>query len=888
MRRKVNFGWVALSILFLMLVFPLSDILPQDDYSVTSVIPAEQTAEEAFGKLPVIFIENQGQLDGAVEYYIKTSAQTLYFTRDSIILDLRRNNQAETTEKVERQADRLVFSLDLINANSQPTIEGIGKDTAVVNYLKGKDPEKWRTDIPTYSEVVYHDIYPAIDLRLRSKGNALEYDFVVKPGATPGDIRLAYNGVNSLTIENSELIAGTAFGHMKQCRPYIYQQIVEEKVEVAGGFRLGTDNTYGFFVADYNDRYPLIIDPTLAYSTYLGGSTGEDMPLPAGPGQDSGRSIAVDAAGCAYVVGITSSSDFPTENPYQGTIAGGFDAFVAKLSAEGNSLIYSTYLGGSNWDNGMGIAVDAAGCAYITGDTLSSDFPTQDPYQDTNAGSYDAFVAKLSAAGDTLVYSTYLGGGNIDSGFGISVDVAGDAYVAGRTNSSDFPTENPYQGTYAGGPGGYWDAFVAKLSVAGDTLVYSTYLGGNGNDVGFGMAIDAAENVYVTGWTTSEDFPTESPYQAAMAGNSDAFITKLSAAGDSLMYSTFLGGGAPNFGADHGWAIAVDAAGCAYVTGITDSSSFPTVNPYQDTNAGDEDAFVTKLSAAGDSLIFSTYLGGSERDEGRGIAVDAAGGAYVTGDTSSSDFPAHNPYQGTYGGDGDAFVTRLSGAGNTLVYSTYFGGNDIDSGMGIAVDAAGGAYVTGSTYSTDFPTENPYQGTFAGGYGDAFVAKLLDSSTASVATATGTGVATFTTDNGSITELTAMATTGCGLVPPGISFPHGFFSFTITDITAGSTVTLTITFPLDLPADAQYFKCSSATGLIWLLPVVSIVGNVMTVQLTDGGIGDLDGVVNGTIVDPGGPAVPVHRLPWWIVLIVVVLLILIAIVILMRRLLRHA
>ncbi|HEX7365052.1 MAG TPA: SBBP repeat-containing protein, partial [Dehalococcoidia bacterium] len=521
MRHKVIFGWVSLFILFSMVAYPLSDMLPRNYNSGISDTQVGQAAEEAFNELPILFIENRGQLDGAVEYYVKAPSQTLYLTKESIIFDLSRYNQAEATGVGDGQADRLVFSLDFLGADKQPTIEGIGRDSAVVNYLTGNDPEKWHTGIPTCREVIYRDIYPAVDLRLRGNGDGLEYDFVVKPGAAPEDIRLAYNGINSLAVESGELVVGTAFGNMKQGRPFIYQQIADEKVEVAGGFRLGSDNSYGFFVAAYNDRYPLIIDPTLIYATYLGGSTGEDMGMPGGIGQDSGWGIAVDSAGSAYVVGITGSSDFPTERPYQGTIAGGFDVFVTKLSATGGRLVYSTYLGGSNWDDGISIAVDATGCAFVTGDTLSDDFPTQSPYQGTNAGGYDAFITKLSATGDSLIYSTYLGGSELDSGFGIAVDAASCAYITGRTASSDFPTENPYQGTYAGGVGGYTDAIIAKLSASGDSLIYSTYLGGDGWDVGYGIAVDEANNVYVTGWTTSPDFPTQDPYQAARAGNSD-------------------------------------------------------------------------------------------------------------------------------------------------------------------------------------------------------------------------------------------------------------------------------------------------------------------------------------------------------------------------------
>jgi hypothetical protein len=367
--------------------------------------------------------------------------------------------------------------------------------------------------------------------------------------------------------------------------------------------------------------------------------------------------------------------------------------------------------------------------------------------------------------------------------------------------------------------------------------------------------------------------------------NADAFVTKLSATGDELVYSTYLGGSWDgDFGGEAGEDIAVDSAGCAYVTGHTRSNSFPTQDPYQGTYGSHGDAFVTKLSAAGDSLIYSTYLGGSDQDEGLGIAIYADGSACITGWTASDDFPTQSPYQGTNAGDHDAFVSRLSTEGNSLVYSTYLGGGSSDKGFGIAVDAAGDPYIAGETYSINFPTENPYQGTFAGGF-DAFVAKFGRIPTASVESATGTGIVTFTIDSGSISDLTATLHPPCGFGPPGVSFPHGFFSFNIADIAPGSTVAVSITFPVVIVEDAEYWKCTP-TG--WVrIPVDSIAGNVMTIRLTDGGLGDGDGVVNGTIVDPGGLAVRGPLPPWLIILTLLILLIVTAIVILLRRFLRR-
>ena len=418
---------------------------------------------------------------------------------------------------------------------------------------------------------------------------------------------------------------------------------------------------------------------------------------------------------------------------------------MTKLSPDGTALVYSTYLGGNNADSGTGIAVDSSGSAYVTGSTGSTDFPTTtNAFQRKNAGEFDAFVTKLSPDGTALVYSTYLGGGTDangrtpsdhpreaiprDGGEAIAVDSKGSAYVTGVTGSIDFPTtKNAVQGKFGGGSGVFArDAFVTKLSADGGTLVYSTYLGGSGNENGFGIAVDSSGSAYVTGSTSSTDFPTKSPEQPANAGGSlDAFVTKLGPDGTTLVYSTYLGGS----GTDGGRGIAVDSSGSAYVTGSTSSTDFPTKNPEQGKNAGDFDAFATKLSADGKTRVYSTYLGGGAADFGRGIALDSSGSAYVTGSTSSTDFPTQNPEQSKSAGDFDAFVTKLSPDGTALAYSTYLGGSGTDGGNGIAVDSSGSAYVTGQTNSTDFPTENPEQGKNAGGQNqgfDAFVTKLSE------------------------------------------------------------------------------------------------------------------------------------------------------------------
>jgi len=713
MGSKIFFISAALLVLFLMLVYPPSNLLSQNHRADTPDLSTKHSILETFVNLPTLFIENQGQLDPAVRYYIKAPRQTLYFTRESIVLDLISHDQPEADAAGAEQADRLILSITFQGAICQPVLEGRFRGDGVVNYFIGNDPAKWRTDIPTYRELLYRDIYPGIDLRLYGSGGVLRYDFIVNPGASPDDISLAYSGIEGIEVKHGELVISTALGELRQSQPYIYQQINGKRVEVAGGFRLDADNTYGFYVADYNRSHPLIVDPALAYSTYLGGTDA-----------DYGGNIAVDASGCAYVTGETESVNFPIQNPFQAANAGRKDVFVTKLSASGNALVYSTYFGGTGDDYEQGIAVDALGCAYVSGYTESTDFPTQNPFQAANAGNADVFLAKLSATGSALIYSTYLGDTASDFGYGIAVDTSGCAYVTGVTYSVDFPTKNQYQGY----PGDDWyaNAFVAKIdttSSGNDSLVYSTYLGGEKSDYAYGIAVDASGCACVGGYTRSIYFPTQNPFQAANAGNADVFLARLSASGNALVYSTYLGG----TGDDCAYGIAVDASGCAYVTGFTDSTTdFPTQNPFQAANAGSRDVFLARLSATGSALIYSTYLGGTASDYGYSIAVDTSGCAYITGVTYSVDFPTLNAFQTDQGGI-DPFVTKLdttkSGV-DSLIYSTYLGGSSADRGYGIAVDASGCAYVTGNTGSSDFPTQNPYQASNSGGLTDAFVAKL--------------------------------------------------------------------------------------------------------------------------------------------------------------------
>ncbi len=707
----------------------------------TELDPSKARIQVAYGNLPLYFIQNDGQVDKRVKFYEKGSGHATYFTKDGISLSLaapsdKAPNRALMTNGTKDGVDGLsprsgvsnrqatVVRLVPLEANENPKIVAEGLQEGKVNYLIGNDPKKWKTNIPTYQAVSYKEIYPGIDMKFYGSNHQLEYDIIVQPGADPSKVRLAYEGIEGLDLaKEGDLVINLKGGKIIQKKPSVYQEINGKRVNVKGIFKITetgpiTENSkqfaYSFQVASYDPNYPLIIDPTLVYSTYLGGNS-----------EDFGRGIAVDGSGNAYVVGYTLSSNFPTANALQPANGGNSDAFVAKLNATGSALLYSTYLGGNDGEVGFDIKVDDFGNAYVTGQTSSINFPTANALQPTFGGGYsDAFVAKLNASGSSLLYSTYLGGNDFDFGSGIAVDDAGNAYMTGRTSSINFPTANALQPTFGGGNS---DAFVAKLNATGSALLYSTYLGGSFDDGGSGIAVDVSGNAYVIGTTFSSNFPMTGPLQPTFGGgNSDAFVAKLNATGSALLYSTYLGGS----GDDSGSGIAVDASGNYYMTGGTTSTNFPTANALQPVNGSGGslgflyDAFITKLNATGSVLLYSTYLGGGFDDGGSGIAVDVSGNAYVIGTTFSSNFPTANALQPVNAGI-DAFVAKINANGSSLLYSTYLGGGFNDGGVGIAVDASGNVYVTGDTSSLNFPTASFLQSTLSGP-NDAFVVKIAD------------------------------------------------------------------------------------------------------------------------------------------------------------------
>jgi Beta-propeller repeat len=651
-------------------------------------------SDPRYGQIPVVFIANRGQVHHSVRFTAKSPGFTAYFTAEEVVIDVL----------------SATVRMRYLGANVSPDLGGLDLQEGKANYLIGNDPSKWQTDVPLFGRVVYRDLYPGIDMFYSSSARQLKSEFVVAPGADPSRIQIAYTGVAGIRIDEAGgLIFRTPDGELREAAPVIYQEAEGRRDPVKGAFRVSGD-VVSFFVEEYDRSRELRIDPVLSYSTYLGGN-----------GTNRGNAIAVDASNSAYITGYTDSTNFPgTLGGVQNTSGGSADVFVTKLNASGSAILYSTYLGGSGDDRGFSIAVDGSGNAYVTGWTSSPNFPTVAAFQPSfGGGGRDAFVAKLNPFGNALVFSTFLGGSGFDSGNGIAIDGSG-VYVTGSTSSANFLVAAAFQATLGGGQ----DGFVTKLNAAGNGVIYSTYLGGSLDDRGSSIAVDSSGFAYVAGNTSSFNFPIASALQSSNGGATDAFVTKLSATGSALIYSTYLGGsGVENV--ELGRSIAVDSANNAYITGMTASVNFPTFQPLQASLGGSNDAFVVKLNAAGTAFVYSTYVGGSSIDYGESIAVDGSGNAYVAGFTSSPDFPSVNADQPAIGGSYDAFIAKLNASGSALTDTDFLGGSGADSGYGIALDTSGSAYMTGSTSSTNFPLKSPAQGSLGTGTLAAFVARFI-------------------------------------------------------------------------------------------------------------------------------------------------------------------
>ncbi|MEO6171632.1 MAG: SBBP repeat-containing protein, partial [Arenimonas sp.] len=601
-------------------LLPIDTSVPE---AAKSDIDMQKKVRTRLGQTPMAFERNQGQTDTQVKFLSRGLGYALFLTPTEAVFKL------EGASKAQGQGKNAIVRMALVGASDNPTMVGRDLQKNQSNHFRGQDPSRWLTNVNRYGKVEYSNVYPGVDLVYYGKQQQLEYDFIVAPGRDPRQIAVKFDGVQSRKLDaQGNLVLGTQAGELVQQKPLVYQDINGKRHMIDSQYQLLADNRIGFQIGRYDQSEPLVIDPIMEfgatfggtlndraysvavdragyiyiagmtvsddfptvgaikptkqefsnneafvsklniagnafiYSTYFGGNAG---------GDDEIRGIAVDATGNVYITGITYSTAFPLVGAIQATKGSFADAFVTKINASGNALVYSTYLGGNSHDYGYGIAVNAAGEAYVVGTTQSTDFPTAAARQVANGGGgdRDAFVSKLNASGSAFVFSTYHGGAFSDYGYAIALDPAGNAYITGETDSTNFPLASAKQAV----KGTFFDAFISKISANGNTLTYSTYLGGNDYDRGFGIAVDKTGAAYVTGETGSLNFPIFNAYQATkgLSTTTDAFITKYVPAGTAFAYSTYLGGS----GHDYARAIAIDPAGNAYVTGDTRSNNFP-------------------------------------------------------------------------------------------------------------------------------------------------------------------------------------------------------------------------------------------------------------------------------------------------------------------------
>ncbi|MGD8589760.1 MAG: SBBP repeat-containing protein [Chromatiales bacterium] len=714
--------------------------------TLTKPSPARQAKiESTLNGLPLLFVENHGQFPDTVAFTMQGSSKNFFFTPDGVTISLIKKVKiggAITEDGLMKASlssapQRWAVKLDFVNANAD--IKPLGEDLqpAVISYFKGPQLT-WKTGLRTYSSLRYPDLWPGIDLVYTGSVNQLKYQFEVQPGADPKQIQLAYRGVTGLALtEAGALTVATPAGNLNDDRPVAYQMKDGQKVEVSADYKLGNrkadNHPYGFSLGDYDPTHPLVIDPSmLVYAGYIGGNQA-----------DVGTDIAVDAEGNAYITGNTTSTEesFPENvGPDLSYSRWNMDAFVAKVSADGSQLIYAGYIGGNGKDYSWGIAVDDLGNAYVTGQTTGHFPVTVGPDLSYNGHNYDAFVAKVSADGTHLEYAGYIGGGSAERAFDIALDNLGRAYVTGDTWSHqdwNFPVTVGPDLTYNKGV----DAFVARVAADGSKLEYAGYIGGSGLDRGNGIAVDNLGRAYITGYTTSTaifssdtssnyvPFPVNVGPDTTHHGGKDAFVVRVSKDGTWFEYAGYIGGIKDDIAND----IAVDDLGNAYIVGTTTSNetSFPiTVGPDLTYNGHKSDAFVAKVSMDGAWLDYAGYIGGNNIDYGYGIAVNATGNAFVSGYTISNQatFPVVLGPDLSLNGSYDAFVARLAADGTKLDYAGYIGGRSAEVCYGIALDKAGNNYITGYTYSdeTTFPVTIGPDLTHNGGKIDAFVAKIAN------------------------------------------------------------------------------------------------------------------------------------------------------------------
>ncbi len=825
-----------------------------------------QTAQlvQSYGNLPLSFEANRGQADKSVKFVSRGSGYGLFLTPKEAVLTLHKRtvsasairpgtgirsslhipemiaNAASAARSASPSPASVADAVDivrmqLVGANAAARTSGENPLQGTANYFLGNDPAKWNTAVPTFGKVRFAAVYPGVDLVYYGNQRQLEYDFVVAPGASPNPIQLHFEGAKSLNLDaDGNLVIAAENGDVAFHKPVVYQTVDGRRRSIAGAFQLLANNGVGFVLGRYDRSQPLVIDPTLAYSTYLGGNEA-----------DFGVSIAIDSAGNTYITGLTGSLNFPLTPGAFETVnkasAGNAvtTAFVSKLNPSGTALVYSTYLGGtaipntplSQGDYGHAIAVDSTGAAYVTGLTYSSDFPvTKGAYQTTNLAAanstYTGFISKLNATGTELVYSTFMGGSDTDDPLSIAVDASGDVYTAGATFSSNYPTTaSAFQKQNNSAANEGFNEFVTKLNPTGTALIYSTYLGGSGEtNEAFegtiysviGLAIDKSGDAYVEGYAQSSDFPVTKgvvqPVNNAL--NNYGFnltVAKINPTGSGLLYATYLGGSTN----DIGEGLVIDAAGDAYITGFSYDSDFPvTKGAFQTTNAGFANNYETgvaaKINPAGTALVYATYLGGNAGDQAYAPSVDTSGDLYIPGMTASADFPVtKTATQTTLKGSQNGFVTELNPAGTAEIFSTFLGGTSEDAAESSALGAGGNLYLTGYTSSSNFPvTKGALETTYTAKQNTAFVADF--DLGAAVTTKATTTTLTASANPQVITDsLTFTAT-----VASGTAVPTGSVIFTIDEATV-ATVALTAgkaTYTTTTLAVGQHYVLASYTG----------------------------------------------------------------------------
>lgn len=682
---------------------PIHSTHSKQDISAIGEVQSPPTS--SLDRQALSFEENRGQTDKRVRFLCR-GGSTVFFSASEVTLG----------------GDGGTLRLGFRGANPAPHVVGVDPVDRTSNYLVGADPSRWKKGIAHFAAVRYEHLYPGVDAIFYGSHGQLEFDFVLAAGADPDAIRLNIDGASTITLDASgDLHIRLGAETVVERAPRVFQSVEGVRRDIPARYLLD-GNVVRFAVGAHDPSIPLVIDPILAYSTYLGGSAGDD-----------GADVATDSFGSVFVTGFTQSADFPAVGTRNNSPAGGADVYVARFNPDGRGGSYSTYIGGSGGERGLAIALGTRGEAFVTGFTTSTDFPVVNAFQRTLAGGSDAFVFKLSEMGDDLEYSTYLGGSDDENStpqFELSADIAvettGSAVVIGHTQSKNFPVSRTALQFRFGG--GTFDAFIVRFGPQGLVPVFATYLGGIGDDFGKGIALDQFGDVYFAGRTSSVDLPVSSNAvqpQFSGTGGGDAFVGKLNAIGTSILYATYLGGRGD--GASFSWAsgITVDPAGNAYIVGATNAADFPVAGNFLVAPQGKTDAFVAKLDRDATNLLFSTFVGGSENDRATGVTLDSGRNLYVVGWTESTNFPQKSPVQSGLLGPRDAFVTKLSADGRRVIYSTYVGGTGADIGQGIAALRNGKVYITGVTSSTDFLSQNAFQPQ-AGGQGDAFLTKIID------------------------------------------------------------------------------------------------------------------------------------------------------------------